>query len=172
MTFSWAIGVAMYFALSEKPENRLKNRYNALLSVFFLVLALVRVTYVHRRQTLDYDPMYSALLLFCMFFAIRFCQQAKPISTTWLCKAARFVSSYSFSIYVTHYSVMVLFQILMRDQKKTLLSLALLVLACNLVAIPFAMIFEKLLPKWIAGLVDRIQLVAQARRKAVDAPRP
>ena len=151
LSFTWLFGVVLYFLLCEKPDISQKT---AAVGFFVaLLLAYKRSVEVYRAFGIAYDPLFSVLLGLSLYFGI--CLTRDVQWGGFIVRASKFFSGYSFSLYVTHYSLLVLLQSLffgkMRGWQLALLEF----LLCNAVACLFALVFERKIPKVIFARLEK-----------------
>lgn len=130
----WLLGAGAYILYRNYQPDILDSKLNASMIILILILMMIFGLLYH--TTLDpYGFMGGFMLFGCFLLSIWLAPIFIP-EGHYIRKMASFFASYSFSLYLTHYSLVVY----LVNYK---LSPAYLWIFCNLIAIGFAYIFEK-----------------------------
>lgn len=117
LTFTWLIGVLICVGLFSQwmQKSRLSALQRFVLCVLALALAWKRICKVHAvfrevNLTVDYDPLFSAWLgiaLFLVLWVVQLCSSGRGYLALLglLENPVKFLSTYSFALYLTHYSL-------------------------------------------------------------------
>lgn len=151
LTLVWMLGVAIVF-LNARLANTVPKRYSALAALTFMAFAVGKL-YLTR---VAYDPHLALLLAGAMLFALLYLQATESVPKYVPTRSIRFGALFSYSLYLVHYSILVALSHWNPSYSGWML-LALGIVLSNVVAIAFALLFERRyrgVAKWIQRRVN------------------
>lgn len=110
--------------------------------VSLVVLAAFRVNEVSNRWKIDYDPIMTLFLVAAFGLILLSTQTKEHTVNPRMSGAIKALSSYSYSLYLTHYSVLYWIAAAYKDRINPVLLFAVSVVICNLVGAVFHRLFE------------------------------
>ncbi|WP_314065903.1 acyltransferase family protein [uncultured Vagococcus sp.] len=148
LTFTWFLGVIVFYLL--KKQIPLTRQTSLITFVTVGIFACLRIQAIRETFNIDYDPLFSMLCAGCLFFGIRLFTTINW--HTLAIQASSVFSKFSFSLYITHYSLLLLINNWLVSKLNVYLILIIEIIVCNLIAYFFATLFENKLPKKIMAI--------------------
>jgi len=104
LTLVWLMGVVIYYVY--RNSKRINNLAHCLpLAILFLILSILYLSV--RKEA--YDLIFETLLSISIFFLVIYTNSAAIIANGSFKKVIIYVSSYSYTLFLTHYSIFELF---------------------------------------------------------------
>lgn len=105
LTAVWYMGVLITFLLSSISLFQVRRRYAFMLSVFSIIMAMVRIQFLDESHN-AYELNFALLLAMALFFLIHGLKDSKIVlNHPQFRKCVTFLSDYSFTLYLLHYTV-------------------------------------------------------------------
>lgn len=98
----WAMGVSAYFILKYSQDLKMKNWQIGLL----LLVSAVAAAYQFDRVRYAYDQSFGILMSVAFLLAVLFFQNITTPTSVFLAKTSKIMAAYSFTLYLTHYTIM------------------------------------------------------------------
>ncbi|MDT8903844.1 acyltransferase family protein [Anaeroselena agilis] len=151
LTFVWLMGSGVCLILAKVSITSFRPKLSFILSAAFLTLATIRVV----RTKIEYDVLFAGLLgLFLLFLLIGLHNSTFSFGKTFD-RRVRFVANYSFTLYLTHYSILDFAHYLTNGIYSPYLIFVLSFLICNFVA-AFIAYFSEFRHKYVASRLKQL----------------
>lgn len=152
MTFTWFMGVIsflLYYLILKTEININLNKKNSVITLsIILVLALARILFVNSKFNINYDVLFSilmsAFIVFGLYMGRKNVFDLKPIKNI-----SKIFASFSFTLYLTHYSILDFAVNNFSERVRNDLLMILLFFICNIFAYIVAIFFEKYIPSFM-----------------------
>ncbi len=151
LTFVWLMGSGTYVLLANVPITSFKPKLAFFLSASFFVLGTIRVV----KTKVEYDVLFAGLLgLFLLFLLIGLYNSAISFSETFD-RRVKFVANYSFTLYLTHYSILDFTHYFANGKYSPYLVFVLSFFICNIIA-AFIAYFTEFRHKYVASRLKQL----------------
>jgi peptidoglycan/LPS O-acetylase OafA/YrhL len=151
LSFTWLVGVLIYYAYTHLKERPIAKSTVLWVTIVAFFAGILRIIAVKRTTDFDYDPIYTLGMSLAILGGLLLTARSKKEHLA-ISKPVKLIAGYSYSLYVTHYSVLILMNALLQKIMNPLLVSVIEFVVCNLVAYAFSLIFEKHLPTWLLSL--------------------
>lgn len=151
LSFTWLIGVLIYYAYIRLKDRPLLISTVLWVTIIAFFAGILRIIAVKRNLGTDYDTIFTLGMSIAILGGLLLTARSKKEHLA-IAKPVKLIAGYSYSLYVTHYSVLILMNELLPDTLNPLLVCLIEFVVCNLVAFAFSLIFEKHLPAWLLSL--------------------
>ena len=161
LSISWLAGVLIYYAFTSLKDRKIPKNRIIWVAGFAFVAGILRIAGVKRNMGIDYDPLYTIGMAICILCGLLLTSRATQEQLA-ITKPVKLIAGYSYSLYVTHYSVLVFMNALWQQKMNLKLLSMIEFFVCNIVAYVFSLLFEKHLPAWLVALWSKYRARASA----------
>ncbi len=161
LSISWLVGVLIYYAFTSLKDREIPKNSIIWVAVLAFVAGILRIAGVKRNMGVDYDPLYTIDMAICILCGLLLTSRANREQLA-LTKPVKLIAGYSYSLYVTHYSVLIFMNALWQQAMNPILLSIIEFFVCNIVAYIFSLLFERHLPAWLIALWSKYRARASA----------